>query len=144
MMAANSGILRAQTVTLALLAAAGWLGGARADEIANAARNFPADALQMAAIPGPTDAGLRFVVVRLADRDRLFVQAHDDGETRSSIEVSEVENSGERILDIRSESEEAGTTAFVDTLTVAGSELTYELFLEKDKLDAYIYQPASN
>ncbi|MXN64549.1 hypothetical protein GR183_06500 [Stappia sp. GBMRC 2046] len=98
----------------------------------------------MAAIPGPAESDLRFVVTRLADRDRLFVQIRRDGKTQSNVEASEIETSGERILEIRSESEATGTTAFVDTLAPDGSELTYELFLEIDKLDAYIYQPASN
>ncbi|NRG18883.1 hypothetical protein HPQ64_14415 [Rhizobiales bacterium] len=143
-MTAKSSIRRIQTAALTLLIAANAPGDARADKIADAARQFPVDALQIAAISGPTDSGLRFVIVRLADRDRLFIQARGDGKTQSNIEVSEVETSGDRILDIRSESEVTGTTAFVDTLTVDGNEMTYELFLEEDKLDAYIYQPASN
>lgn len=143
-MAAKSNTLRMKAAALTLLAGASMQGAAGADEIAEAALTFPDDAAQIAAIPGPAESELRFVVARLGDRDRLFVQLRRDGKTHSNVEVSEVETSGERILNIRSETEATGTTAFVDTLATDGSELTYELFLEIDKLDAYIYQPASN
>lgn len=137
-------VSRISTALAGVALFAGLVASAQADDVAEAARDFPEAVAQMAAIEGPADSGIRFVVARLADHDRLFVQQRRDGEPQADVEVTEVQTSGERIVDIRSETDATGTAAFVDTLAADGSELTYELFLQDADLKAYIYQPTSN
>ncbi|MBA5776666.1 hypothetical protein H2509_05945 [Stappia sp. F7233] len=115
-----------------------------ADEIDDFVAHLPSGIQQMSVVAGPGESGARFVVLRLEERDRLFVQWRGEDTPARTMEIVELRESGERVLDLRSEIENGEISAFVDTATPAGDEVTYELFIESGEKPAYIFRETTN
>jgi len=115
-----------------------------ADPVAELVRALPDDILQIGVVSGPADTPVRFVIVRGPVSDRLFIQVRDGGQLLQSVEVAEVGTTSRRLEDLRSEANAHGVVAFVDFQPSDETETAYELFIDLENLDKYVFQPVSN
>ena len=130
---------------IALAAAMMMLGSvpAAADAITDLVGDLPAQVSGLSRIPGPDGETTSFVIVREADRDRLFIQT-----SGAETPATEVRDAGDplpgRVTDLRSERDALGIAVFVDFSLPGGDISTYELFWEGDDASTYVFRPASN
>ncbi|ADZ70779.1 hypothetical protein [Polymorphum gilvum] len=130
------------------LALAGFLlagAGARADDLADFARTIPDEVLQSGVIRLAAAPDYRFVLLRLAAADRLFVQKLTKaGDVDTSTEIEEIMTMARRVGDITGEVDSEGLIAFVEFAAGDGDPETYELFMSERSDPPYLFQPASN
>ncbi|MHC5653480.1 hypothetical protein [Stappia sp.] len=113
---------------------------AHADPVSDMLRALPASVQAVSRVPGPENKDVTFFIVREDKRDRLFLAKGGD----SLVEIAEAAETGGRVSGLRSEMDDLGLAAFVDFRDGNGEETTFELFLEGDDPEAYIFRPASN
>lgn len=114
----------------------------RADALSDFAASVPAPVLQSAALFIEGAPGTRFLLLRLADQDRLFHQELSaDGTITLNTEVTEIRETGRRLVNLSGEVDSSGLIAFIEMQTADGFGETFEFYLNGTE---YVFQPASN